>query len=85
MPLELLGLLAGKDVLVGAIDVANETAETPAQVAAVLRSALKHVPAEHLYPCTNCGLAPMAAGLAWEKVAALAKGAAIVRKELGNR
>jgi 5-methyltetrahydropteroyltriglutamate--homocysteine methyltransferase len=46
---------------------------------------MKHVPAEHLFPCTNCGMAPMAADLAWKKVEALAKGAAIVRKELGAR
>jgi 5-methyltetrahydropteroyltriglutamate--homocysteine methyltransferase len=85
VPIELLGLLKGKDVLVGAIDVASATAETPEQVAAVIRSALKHVPAEHLYPCTNCGMAPMDAGLAWQKVDALAQGAAIVRREIGAR
>src|SRR6185295_3931970 len=85
VPIELLGLLRGKDVLVGAIDVANETAETPEQVAATIRSAMKHVPAEHLFPCTNCGMAPMAADLSWKKVEALAKGAAIVRKELSAR
>ena len=33
VPIELLGLLAGKDVLVGAIDVASDEAETPEQVA----------------------------------------------------
>ena len=82
VPIELLGLLKGKDVLVGAIDVANEVAETPEQVAATIRSAMKHVPAQHLFPCTNCGMAPMAADLAWKKVEALAKGAAIVRGEL---
>jgi 5-methyltetrahydropteroyltriglutamate--homocysteine methyltransferase len=85
VPIELLGLLKGKDVLVGAIDVANETAETPEQVAATIRAALQHVTAERLFPCTNCGMAPMEAGLAWKKVEALAKGAAIVRKELGVR
>lgn len=85
MPIELLGLLKGKDVLVGAIDVANETAETPEQVAATIRTAMKHVPPEHLFPCTNCGMAPMAADLAWKKVEALAKGATIVRKELSAR
>jgi 5-methyltetrahydropteroyltriglutamate--homocysteine methyltransferase len=82
VPIELLGLLKSKDVLVGAIDVANEVAETPEQVAATIRSAMKHVPAQHLFPCTNCGMAPMAADLAWKKVEALAKGAAIVRGEL---
>ena len=45
---------------------------------------MKHVPAQHLYPCTNCGMAPMAGDLAWKKVEALSKGAAIVRKELAR-
>ena len=85
VPIELLGLLKGKDVLVGAIDVANAVAETPEQVAATIRTAMKHVPPEHLFPCTNCGMAPMAMELAWKKVEALAKGAAIVRAELKRR
>jgi len=84
VPIELLGLLKGKDVLVGAIDVANDIAETPEQVAATIRAAMKHVPAQHLFPCTNCGMAPMAMDLAWQKIDALAKGAAIVRKELAR-
>src|SRR5207342_2931754 len=55
VPLSLLGLLAGKDVLVGCIDVASATIETPEAVAATIRRALEHVPPERLYPCTNCG------------------------------
>src|ERR1700691_3034418 len=46
--IELLGLLAGKDVLVGAIDVANEQVETADEVAATIDRALKYVPAERL-------------------------------------
>jgi 5-methyltetrahydropteroyltriglutamate--homocysteine methyltransferase len=83
VPIELLGLLTGKDVLVGAVDVANDAVETPAQVAATIRAAMKHVPAARLQPCTNCGMAPMAADIAWRKVAALTAGAALVRRELG--
>jgi hypothetical protein len=49
-----------------------------------IRAAMKHVPAQHLFPCTNCGMAPMAMDLAWKKIDALAKGAAIVRKELSG-
>src|ERR1700675_3795661 len=44
VPLELLALLRGKDVLVGAIDVANDTVEKPEQVAATIRSAMRFVP-----------------------------------------
>src|ERR1700704_4092399 len=57
VPIELLGLLEGKDVLVGAIDVATDRIETPDEVARVIDQAMKFVPAEHLFPCTNCGMA----------------------------
>ncbi|MBI2162158.1 MAG: methionine synthase [Candidatus Rokubacteria bacterium] len=83
VPLELLGLLRGKDVLVGAIDVATEAVETPAEVAATLRKALAFVPPERLYPCTNCGMVPLPREVARGKLGALAAGAALVRKELG--
>ena len=79
VPIELLALLAGKDVLVGAIDVASKAIETPEQVAATIEEALRFVPPERLYPCTNCGMAPLDRGLAAEKLAALAAGAALVR------
>jgi 5-methyltetrahydropteroyltriglutamate--homocysteine methyltransferase len=79
VPVELLALLAGKDVLVGAIDVATEQVETPQEVAATIERALAHVPADRLYPCTNCGMAPLDRTLAYRKLEALAQGAALVR------
>ena len=82
VPIELIGLLKGKDVLVGAIDVANPRVETPEDVAKVLREALKHVPKERLFPCTNCGMVPLAREVAAGKLAALGAGAALVREEL---
>jgi 5-methyltetrahydropteroyltriglutamate--homocysteine methyltransferase len=82
VPLELIGLLKGKDVLVGAIDVASDAVETPEQVAATLKAAMKYVAPESLYGCTNCGMAPMARNVAEAKLKALAAGAALLRKEL---
>jgi len=82
VPLELLALLKGNDVLVGAIDVASDALETPEQVASTIRSAMKFVPPEKLYPCTNCGMVPLARDVALGKLKALAAGAALVRKEL---
>jgi 5-methyltetrahydropteroyltriglutamate--homocysteine methyltransferase len=79
VPVELMALLEGKDVLVGAIDVATVTVETPDEVAATIDRALKYVPAERLYPCTNCGMAPLDQGLAYKKLEALSAGAALVR------
>ena len=69
-------------MLVGCIDVASETAETPAEVAATIRRAMAYVEPERLFPCTNCGMAPMARDLAYAKLAALSAGAALVRNEL---
>jgi 5-methyltetrahydropteroyltriglutamate--homocysteine methyltransferase len=69
-------------VLVGAIDVATDRVETPAEVAATLRAALRHVPAERLQACTNCGMVPLDRDVARAKLMALGAGAALVRAEL---
>ena len=84
VPLELIGLLAGKDIMAGAIDVASEQVETPEQVAQTIRAALKFVPADKLYPCTNCGMVPLPRQVARGKLNALAAGAALVRRELAG-
>jgi len=84
VPLELIGLLKGKDVMVGAIDVATEKIETPADVARTIRAALAYVAPAKLYPCTNCGMVPLPRAVAMGKLKALAAGAAIVRKELAG-
>ena len=80
VPPELMKLLKGKDVLVGVIDVASDKVETPQEVAATIRTALKYVPRKHLIACTNCGLAPMKREIAVAKLQALAAGAALARK-----
>jgi 5-methyltetrahydropteroyltriglutamate--homocysteine methyltransferase len=85
VPLDLLALLKGKDVLVGVIDVASDKVETPREVAEVIGRALKFVPARHLYPCTNCGMAPMDRDIALRKIEALVAGTALARKKLGKK
>ncbi len=80
VPANLMALLEGKDVLVGAIDVASDAIETPEDVAAVIGEAMKHVPKDRIFPCTNCGMAPMRRDVARGKLAALAKGAALARQ-----
>ena len=79
VPLALLGLLAGKDILVGAVDVASDVVETPEDVASVVAEVIKHVPKERIQLCTNCGMAPMRRDIAYAKLTALAKGAALAR------
>ena len=83
VPLELLALLKGKDVLVGVIDVANDTVETPEEIAGVIEAVMKHVPKEHIVACTNCGMAPMHRAVAEAKLAALGAGAALARQRFG--
>ena len=81
VPPQLMKLLKGKDVLVGVIDVASDRVETPQEVARTIGLALKYVPKKHLFPCTNCGMAPMKREIALAKLKALAAGAAIARKK----
>jgi 5-methyltetrahydropteroyltriglutamate--homocysteine methyltransferase len=82
VPIELLRLLKGKDILIGVIDVASDTIETPRQVEKTILRAMKFVPAKHLFPCTNCGMAPMAREIALAKLKALGEGAALARKRV---
>ncbi|MGZ5216887.1 MAG: methionine synthase, partial [Caldimonas sp.] len=80
VPPELMRLLAGKDVMVGVIDVASDRVETTEEIAATIGQALQFVPRERLIACTNCGLAPMRREIAEAKLAALAQGAALARE-----
>jgi 5-methyltetrahydropteroyltriglutamate--homocysteine methyltransferase len=82
VPMDLLELIRGKKVMVGAIDVASNIIETPEEVANTLRKALKFVDADKLCPCTNCGMAPLSRHVAKAKLAALNAGAEIIRREL---
>jgi 5-methyltetrahydropteroyltriglutamate--homocysteine methyltransferase len=79
VPPHLMKLLEGKDVMVGVIDVASDTIETPEEIADTIGEALKYVPKDRLLPCTNCGLAPMDREVARRKLEALAQGAALAR------
>ena len=82
VPIDLIELIRGKKVMVGAIDVATNTIETPEEVAVTLRKALQFVDADKLYPCTNCGMAPLSRAVARGKLQALSAGAEIVRAEI---
>ena len=83
VPLHLLSLLDGKDVLVGVIDVATDAIETPEQIAQVITDVSKFVPRQHIIACTNCGMAPMQRHIAQAKLVALGQGAALARKNFG--
>ncbi len=80
VPPQLMALLDGKDVMVGVIDVASDVVETPEQVADTIGQALQYVSKARLFPCTNCGMAPMNRDVALAKLQALAAGAALARQ-----
>jgi 5-methyltetrahydropteroyltriglutamate--homocysteine methyltransferase len=82
VPIDLIAILEGKDVLVGAIDVASDRVESPEDVAATLRQALRFAPAARVQACTNCGMVPLNREVTRGKLRALAAGAALVRAEL---
>ncbi len=83
VPLQLLSLLEGKDVLAGVIDVATDTVETPEEIAGVIGEVMKFVAKERIVACTNCGMAPMRREVAEAKLVALGKGAALARERFG--
>ena len=83
VPIGLLGLLEDKDVLLGVIDVATDRIETAEDVVATIEQAMRYVSAERIFPCTNCGMAPMHRDIALAKLAALGRGAALARDKLG--
>jgi 5-methyltetrahydropteroyltriglutamate--homocysteine methyltransferase len=83
VPLDLIRLLDGKDVLVGVIDVASDRVETAEEVADTIGRALQFVARERLYACTNCGMAPMDRDIALAKLQALAAGSRLARERYG--
>ena len=83
VPFDLMELIRGKKIMVGAIDVATSKIESPAEVANTLRKALEFVDVKNIYPSTNCGMAPLSRNVAIKKLQSLSAGAEIIRKELG--
>jgi 5-methyltetrahydropteroyltriglutamate--homocysteine methyltransferase len=74
--------LRGKDVLLGVVDVGNETIETAETVAERLHAALRYADPGHLFACTDCGMLPLSRHAAEGKLHALAAGAALVNATL---
>ena len=82
LDLGVLSELAGKTIMLGVIDLADQAIETPEQVAQRIRRALKYVAPERLVPAPDCGMKYLARETAFGKLTALNAGAAMVRREL---
>jgi 5-methyltetrahydropteroyltriglutamate--homocysteine methyltransferase len=75
--------LSDKTIILGVIDLSDMTVETPETVAARIRRALPHVPAERLVIAPDCGMKYLPRDIAFGKMQAMVEGANIVRTELG--
>ena len=82
VPLDLLALLDGKDVLLGVIDVGTDTVESPQDIVSTIGAAMRFVPRQRLVVCTNCGMAPMRRDIAAAKLKALGQGAVLAAKRV---
>jgi 5-methyltetrahydropteroyltriglutamate--homocysteine methyltransferase len=85
--LEAIGQVIGaaRKVAIGVVDHHSLQVERPEQVAATIRQALQHIPAERLVISSDCGMGRegMSRRHAFNKMVALVRGTNIVRRELG--
>jgi 5-methyltetrahydropteroyltriglutamate--homocysteine methyltransferase len=84
LDLKILRQLPSKTIVLGVIDLADMTVETPQVVAARIRSALDQVPADRLVVAPDCGMKYLPRAVAFGKMKAMAAGAALVRREFGG-
>ena len=77
--------LPSKTIILGVLDLSDMSVEAPATVAARIRRALPHVPAERIVVAPDCGLKYLPREVALGKMQAMVEGAKIVRRELGAR
>jgi 5-methyltetrahydropteroyltriglutamate--homocysteine methyltransferase len=80
-----LGILrdfSDKTIVLGVIELSDETVETAQLVADRIRAALKFIDAKRLIPAPDCGMKYLSRASAFSKLLSLSEGAAIVRKEL---
>jgi 5-methyltetrahydropteroyltriglutamate--homocysteine methyltransferase len=80
-----LKTLPGKQILLGVIDLSDMKIESPETVAARIRRALPHIPAENLVIAPDCGMKYLPHEVALGKLRAMVDGARIVREEMAER
>jgi 5-methyltetrahydropteroyltriglutamate--homocysteine methyltransferase len=85
LDLKVLQALPSKTIILGVIDLADMTVETPLLVADRIRRAMAYVPAERLVVAPDCGMKYLPRMIAFAKMQAMAAGAALVRRELQGR
>ena len=79
---ELLRHCGDKHVVLGLLDLAKESVETPEHIARRLCAAMDVVPPERLHPSSDCGMWHLPRERAYGKIRALAQGTALLRRAL---
>jgi 5-methyltetrahydropteroyltriglutamate--homocysteine methyltransferase len=82
LDLTVLRDLPSKSIMVGVLDLGDESIETAEVVADRLRAALEVLPPERVIAAPDCGMKYLPPKVALAKLQALVAGAAIVRKDL---
>jgi 5-methyltetrahydropteroyltriglutamate--homocysteine methyltransferase len=76
--------LGGKKIILGVVDLADMTIETPETIAARIRRALPYAPADNIIVAPDCGMKYLPRDVAFAKMKAMVAGTKIVRQELGG-
>ena len=79
-----LAKLGDKQIMVGAIDLADMSVESAETVAARVRKALQHVRPENVIIAPDCGMKYLPREVAFGKMRAMVAAARILRKEFGE-
>jgi 5-methyltetrahydropteroyltriglutamate--homocysteine methyltransferase len=77
-----LAALSSKTIMLGVLDLADMTVETPAIVADRIRRALPYVDASKIVVAPDCGLKYLPRDVAFGKMRAMVEAALVVRSEL---
>jgi 5-methyltetrahydropteroyltriglutamate--homocysteine methyltransferase len=80
-----LAKLAGKQIMVGALDLNDMNVETPEQVVARIERALPYVKPESAIIAPDCGMKYLPQDVAFGKMLAMVEAAKILRKKYGGR
>ena len=84
LDLAVLKDLPSKTIILGVIDLADKTVETPQIVADRIRRAFDHVKPERIVVAPDCGMKYLPRDVAFGKMKAMVDGAKIVRDELSR-
>ncbi|HZP46768.1 MAG TPA: cobalamin-independent methionine synthase II family protein [Candidatus Binataceae bacterium] len=82
LDLSVLRDLPSKTIMLGVLNLGDETVETPEIVAQRIRAALEIVPPERLVVAPDCGMKYLSRAAAFGKLKAMVAGARIVRAEI---